>query len=174
MGTRDDGIASDMLLGALAGAAGVWAMDRVDWFNYRHEDPEARRRTRRVRPGGEDPAHVMAGMAERAVGAEISPPQHHAAGTAIHYAIGIGPGALYGALRDRVPQVGLARGALYGLGLFLLQDELGNAALGTGAAPRAYPWQAHARGLAAHLVYGVVTDAVLGALRRAVRPASRA
>ena len=167
-------IASDMLLGALAGAAGVWAMDRVDWFNYRRVDATARRRTRRVRPGGEDPAHVMAGVAERAVGAELSPSRHHAAGTAIHYAIGIGPGALYGALRDRVPRVGTARGALYGLGLFILQDELGNAALGTGADPRAYPWQAHARGLAAHLVYGVVTDAVLGALRRAVRPASRA
>ena len=116
----------------------------------------------------------MAGMAERAAGAEPSPPQHHAAGTGIHYAIGIGPGALYGALRDRVPQVGAARGALYGLALFLLQDELGNAALRTGADPRAYPWQTHARGLAAHLVYGVVTDAALSALRRTVRPASRA
>lgn len=174
MGTKDNGIAMDMLLGAVAGALGVWAMDRVDWFNYRHEDPEARRRTRRVRPGGEDPAHVMARVAERAVGAEPSSAQHHAAGTAIHYAIGVGPGALYGALRGRVPAVGTARGALYGLGLFLLQDELGNAALGTGADPREYPWQAHARGLVAHLVYGVVTDTVLSVLRGGIRPAREA
>ncbi len=174
MDTSDNSVASGMLLGAVAGAVGVWAMDRVDWFNYRRVDAEARRRTQGVRPGGEDTAHVMARTAERAAGAGLPPPQHHAAGTAIHYAIGIGPGALYGALRDRLPQVVTARGALYGLGLFLLQDELGNAALGTGAYPRAYPWQAHARGLVAHLVYGVVTDAVLGALRRAVRPASRA
>ena len=25
----------DALVGALAGAAAVWVMDRVDWFNYR-------------------------------------------------------------------------------------------------------------------------------------------
>ena len=173
MSSRDDSIATDMLLGAAAGAVGVWVMDRVDWFNYRHEDPEARRRTRRVRPGGEDPAHVMARMAERGAGAEPSPSQHHAAGTAIHYAIGVGPGALYGALRDRVPAVGAARGALYGLGLFLVQDEVVNAATGLSADPREYPWQAHGRGLVAHLVYGVVTDTVLSVFQAAVRPAKR-
>ncbi len=123
MDTRNDSIVEDVLLGAVAGAAAVWVMDRVDWFNYRREDPEARRRTQQVRPGGEDPTHVMAGMAEKAVGAELSPAQHHAAGMAIHYAIGAG--ALYGAVRDRVPGVGTARGALYGLGISLTQDEIG-------------------------------------------------
>ena len=48
----DDSVAADLLKGAIAGAAGVWVMDRVDWFMFRHEDPAARRRTRRVRPGG--------------------------------------------------------------------------------------------------------------------------
>ena len=76
MDRRDDGIASDMLLGAVAGAVGVWAMDRVDWFNFRRVGTGARRQTRRVRPGGEDPAHVMAGMAERAVGAALSVSSH--------------------------------------------------------------------------------------------------
>ncbi|HEY8609865.1 MAG TPA: hypothetical protein VIL69_01080, partial [Roseomonas sp.] len=168
----DGNVAADMLLGAVAGAVGVWVMDRVDWFNYLHEDPEARRRTQQVRPGGEDPAHVMAGMVERAAGAELSPPQHHAAGMAIHYSLGIGPGALYGALRDRISAVGAGRGTLYGLGLFLLQDEMINAATGLSADQRKYPWQAHARGLIAHLVYGVVTDTVLTALQGAIRPQS--
>ena len=84
------GVAAAMLRGAVAGAAGVWVMDRVDWFNYRHEDPEARRRTQEVRPGSEDPAHVIARKAEGTVGADLSPSQHHTAGTVIHYAIGIG------------------------------------------------------------------------------------
>lgn len=159
-------ILADMALGALAGAAGVWVMDRVDWFNYRHEDPEARRRTQQVRPGGEDPAHVIATRAERMAGARLSPAQHHAAGTAIHYAIGIGPGAIYGAMKGRVPGVGADRGLLYGLALFMLQDELVNAAAGLSAHPRRYPWQAHARGLVAHLVYGFVTDATWNTLKR--------
>ncbi len=174
MDTRNDSIVEDVLLGAVAGAAAVWVMDRVDWFNYRHVDPEARRRTQQVRPGGEDPTHVMASMAEKAVGAELSPAQHHAAGMAIHYAIGIGAGALYGAVRDRVPGVGTARGALYGLGISLTQDEIGNAVLGTGADPRQYPWQAHARGLVAHLIYGVVTDTVLRTFRSAIRRTAEA
>ena len=57
------GVAGDLARGAVAGAAGVWTMDRVDWFMYRRVDAGARRRTEGVRPGGKDPAHVMAGMA---------------------------------------------------------------------------------------------------------------
>ncbi|MGK7871653.1 hypothetical protein, partial [Falsiroseomonas sp. E2-1-a20] len=117
MDRRDGDILADMALGALAGAAGVWVMDRVDWFNYRREEPETRRRTQRVRPGGEDPAHVIATTLERMAGAGLSPVQHHAAGMAIHYAIGIGPGAIYGTMKGRVPGVGADRGLLYGLAL---------------------------------------------------------
>jgi hypothetical protein len=153
--------------GDMAGAVGVWAMDRVDWFNYRHETPGARRRTQRVRPGGEDPAHAIAAEAEGVAGAELSPSAHHAAGTAIHDAIGIGPAAIYGAMMGRVPGVGADRGLLYGLALCLMQDELANAAAGFSADPRRYPWQAHARGLVAHLVWGVVTDTAWNALKAA-------
>lgn len=167
MRARDDGVLTDMLLGAVAGAAGVWAMDRVDWFNYRHEDPQARRRTRSVRPGGQDPAHVLARRVEGMAGTDPSPARHHLAGQAIHYAIGIGPAAIYGVMKGRVAGIGADRGLLYGLALFLIQDELANAATGLAADPRRYPWQAHARGLVAHLVYGLVTDAVWNALKRA-------
>ena len=36
--------------------------------------------------------------------------------------------------------------------------------MGTAAPPQRYPWQAHARGLISHLVFGVVTEAILSAL----------
>lgn len=163
------GSGSELAAGALAGALGVWVMDRVDWFNFRHEDPQARRRTRLVRPGGEDPGHVAASALERAVGVELSPARHEAAGNAIHYAIGIAPAALYGLLRHRVPGLSAGRGTLFGLGLFLLQDEGINAITGLSADPRSYPWQAHARGLVAHLVFGLAVDSVLRALARRTR-----
>lgn len=156
----------DALKGAVAGGIGVWVMDQVDWYMYNHEDPEARRRTQEVRPGGLDPAHIIANRMAGAFGMELSPKQPHPAGVAIHYSLGIGPGALYGALHDRVPALGVGRGALFGLGLFLMQDEALNAATGLSASPRRYPWQAHARGLVAHIVYGVVTDTLLRLLRR--------
>lgn len=168
-GTRPkerDSLLADMLTGVAAGAIGVWVMDQVDWYMYDHEDPEARRRTQEVRPGGGlDPAHVIANKVAGAVGAELSPRQPNPAGIAAHYWLGIGPAALYGALQDRIPAVGAGRGTLYGLGLFLVQDEFLNAAIGLSARPNQYPWQAHARGFVSHLVFGIVTDTVLRVLK---------
>jgi hypothetical protein len=159
-----ESLAVDMLKGALAGAAAVWVMDRVDWFNLEHEDPEARRQTQRVRPGGMDPAHVAANKAADMAGTELDPHQPHPAGIAAHYGLGIFPGALYAAMRDRAAGLGMARGPLYGMGLFLMQDEGLNAVSGLSARPGQYPWQAHARGLMAHLVYGLVLDSTLNVL----------
>ena len=152
---------ADLLKGAVAGAVGVWALDRVDWFNWNREDPQTRKRTRQVRPGGEAPAAVAARKLEDAAGVELPSAQHEAAGMAVHYTLGIGPGALYGALRHRVPAIGAARGTLFGAALFAAQDEVLNAVTGLAASPGDYPWQDHARGLVAHLVYGIVTDTVL-------------
>jgi hypothetical protein len=166
-GRRDerDSVLADTLKGAVAGGIAVWVMEQVDWYMYKHEDPAARQRTQRVRPDGMDPAHVMANKVAGAFGTDLSPRQPHPAGIAMHYMFGIAPGALYGALQDRVPGLGVGRGALFGLGMFLIQDELANAASGLSARPSQYPWQAHARGLVAHLIYGVVTDTLLRILK---------
>ena len=161
---------SGLLLGAAAGAIGVWVLDRVDWALYRSEDEATRRRTQEVRPDGLDPAHVVANKIAHAFGIPLNPPQPHPAGMAVHYAIGIAPAAAYGAFRDRLPELGGARGALFGLGLFLMQDEGLNSLLGLSARQRDYPWEDHARGLAAHLAYGMVVDAVLGAVSGRSRP----
>ena len=161
------------LKGALAGAIGVWAMDRLDWFNFTHEDSQARQRTEAVRPDGLDPAHVAAKRAAIAMGAGLHPAQPHAAGIAIHYALGIGPAAIYGALRDRLPVNSPNQDYLYGMGLglalFLVQDEGLNQAMGLSGKQKDYPWQAHARGLASHLTLGLVTNLVLNLLN-APRP----
>ncbi len=71
---------------------------------------------------------------------------------------------LYAPLRRRIEGLDAGRGLLYGLGLFLLVDEGVVPALGLGAGPTEYPWQAHARGLVTHLVLGLVTDTVLDVL----------
>lgn len=168
---------SDGVKGAVAGAVGVWAMDRLDWYMFEHENPAARQQTLSVRPGGMDPAHVAVQRAADAVGVELSDKQLHPAGQAVHYGIGIAPAVAYGALRHRLPVQRPGQDTLYGLaygiGLFLIQDEIINTALGIAAKPRKYPWQAHARGLAAHLVLGLVTNTVLNLLQ-ASRPAPRA
>ena len=157
------------LAGAVAGAIAVWLMDRFDWYAYQHGDPAARQRTDAVRPDGMDPGHVAANKVARAFGTELEPASArahtHPAGLAVHYSLGIGPAALYGALKERMPAIGMGQGSLYGLALFLLHDEGLNAMTGLAARPRAYPWQAHARGLVAHLIYGVATDTIFGLLK---------
>jgi hypothetical protein len=167
---------NNALKGAVAGAIAVWAMDRLDWFNFEHEDQQARHRTEAVRPDGLDPAHVAAGRAAHALGGELHPAQPHPAGVAVHYALGIGPGAIYGALRERLPVSSKNQDFLYGLGLglglFLVQDEGLNQAMGLSGKQKDYPWQAHARGLAAHLVLGLATNLVLNLLK-APRPLPR-
>jgi hypothetical protein len=81
-----------------------------------------------------------------------------------HYALGVVPGALYGALRPVIPGLGAGRGLVFGLALFLVNDEFLNSALGFAGPPDAYPASSHLRGLVGHAVLGVVTDATLDVL----------
>ena len=163
------GLASKALMGAAAGAIGTFAIDRTDWAMWKHESEEARLKTNAVRPGGEPPAHVMVGRVEKKLGLNPTPEQHEIAGVAAHYSIGIAPAIVYAMVRDKLPGKGVARGLLYGFGLFLVQDEGLNTLSGLGASPRKYPWQAHARGLIAHLAYGVATELALNYMDRSVR-----
>jgi hypothetical protein len=166
-GTGNGDFVADMVKGAIAGAAAVWVMDRVGWWLWDREDPAALRQEREARTEGIDPAHVVANKVAEAAGTSLNPRQPHPAGIAVHYAIGMAPAMLYAPLRRRVRGLGAGRGLLYGLGLFLVVDEGVVPALGLGGGPTEYPWQAHARGLATHLVLGAVTDGMLEVLDRA-------
>lgn len=185
--TIGDGMPTDAMIGAAAGALGVWVLDRLDWAMWRRESPETRRQTTSARPYGEPPAHVAAHKLEEIVGADApgSPrtaerlkhmeteglwkDPHYATGTAIHYGIGIGPAAIYSAIQERIPLPGVLRGALYGLTLFISQDVILNSVSGLAGKPRQYPWQAHARGLFQHIAYGIVTDAAITFAKRQLR-----
>jgi hypothetical protein len=160
----DDNLLLDLAKGALAGAAAVWVMDRVGWALWRMEDREDIHREYMARPDGLDPAHVVANRVADALDRPLSPKQPHPAGIAVHYALGVVPAMAYAAMRRDVPEVAAGRGLLYGLGLFLLEDEGVAPLLGLASGPTAYPWQAHARGLVSHLVLGAATHAVLDLL----------
>jgi hypothetical protein len=173
---NSDKVMMNAAKGAIAGAIAVWAMDRLDWFMFEHEDQAARRQTESVRPEGMDPAHVSVNRAAEAMGTELHPKQPNAAGVAMHYALGIGPAAIYGALREKLPVKKQGQDFWYGLGLgvglFIVQDEGLNRAMGISGKQKDYPWQAHARGFIAHLTLGLVTNTVLNLLQ-ASRPVPR-
>lgn len=169
MNANKAGLVSAALMGAAAGTVAVWALDRVDWFMWRRVEPRARAQTTRVRPGGEAPSHALVSKIEQFAGLKPTERQHDMAGDIAHYAIGIAPAAGYALMREKMPGRGMARGTYFGLGMFLAQDEALNSLTGLAAKPSAYPWQAHARGLVAHIVYGVTTEFVLNAIERRAR-----
>jgi hypothetical protein len=166
-GASNRSLIADMVKGAVAGLAGVWLMDRIGWQMYLNEDPKAFRQEKAAQIEGKYVAHVAVSKMADFAGIERTPEQEYRAGKVMHYMLGLMPGAAYGALRKRVPVLGAGRGLLYGLTLFVAEDEILAPALGLASGPRAYPWQAHARGLVTHLVLGATTHATLDLLDRA-------
>ncbi len=160
-----NGLLADAALGAAAGLAATWAMGLATTYLYEHEDSGARQREDAAR-GGNSAYGNAARKAAGLLGISLSPQMTRRLGSGIHWLLGAGGGAAYGVMRRRVAGVTAGQGLAFGAGFFTLMDEGANTALRLTPPPAAFPWQAHARGLAGHLVYGVVTDTLLDAADR--------
>jgi hypothetical protein len=154
------GLLTDLVLGALAGAAATWVMDKATTFMYEYESEESKKQEEHAR-GGKAAYGVAAEKAAAIAGQELSDKQRQTYGSGIHWALGAGMGAVYAVLRRRVPWASLGFGTLYGALFWLAVDEGANTVLGLTPPPGEFPWEAHARGLGGHLVYGVATEAGL-------------
>ncbi len=153
----------DLVRGALAGAAATWVMGQATSYLYEKESKQTRNAENEAR-GDKTAYGVAAEKAAGAIGMELSDAQRKQYGSAIHWSLGAGAGAVYGALRNRVPGVDAAGGLLFGTAFWLAIDEGANYALRLTPGPAAFPWQTHARGLAGHLVFGVAAHAALNTL----------
>ena len=162
---RSTGIVGDLVKGAIAGAAATWLMNQTTTWLYEHESQAARQQENEAR-GGQSAYESAVEMAAGAAGVTLSEEQRSRAGTGLHWATGIGAGALYAVLRKRWPAAAGGRGLPFGSGFFLAIDEVMNPLLGLTPGPRAFPWQAHARGLGGHLVFGLATELALEGLDR--------
>lgn len=162
---RERSVLVDAALGALAGAAATWVMGKTTTYLYEHEDRAAREAEDAAR-GGKTAYGVAAEKLGRALGRKLTEEQRKSGGSALHWGLGMGAGALYGALRPRIPRLDAGQGTAFGTAFFLAVDEGANPGLGLTPGPGAFRWQAHARGLAGHLVFGVVADSVLDAADR--------
>lgn len=158
-------IATDLLKGALAGAAATWVMNQATTWMYEHEADAAKARENDAR--GDETAYASAAGAMAGVaGYALEKDQRAQAGQALHWIAGIGAGAFYGVARKRWPSVAGAVGLPFGAGFYLAIDEIMNPALGFTPGPTAFPWQTHARGLGGHLVFGLALEVLLGGLDR--------
>jgi hypothetical protein len=90
------------------------------------------------------------------------------AGAAAHYAMGVSSGAIYGAVAEFMPLATVCEGTGFGAAVWLVADEGVVPALGLSRAPDAYPASIHVYSIASHLVYGLTTELVRRAVRRAL------
>lgn len=152
------GVMRDAFRGALAGAAAVWLMDLVTTQMLDRQSPEVTQREEAARPNGKPALINLIERLEAEYEVELSDQQRDSLVQLLHFGLGVFPGALYGALRSRVPLIGAANGLFYGLLSYAVNDEYLNSRLGLAGPFGAYPVETHWRGLVGHAVLGVATD----------------
>ena len=148
----------DAVRGAIAGAAATWCMDLITTAMLHAQAPEVTEREEAARPNGKSSVANLVDRVEVETGVLVPRSERPLVENAIHYALGIVPGAIYGVVRRWVPLARLGRGLAYGLLLFAANDEYANTRLGLAAQPSAYPPETHIRGFAGHAVLGVATE----------------
>jgi hypothetical protein len=159
----------DALIGAASGLAASWLMDQAQARVISGAGSEATRQREKQAQGDLEPATVRA--AERAAalaGRSLSERQKGAAGEAIHYGTGAAFGAIFGVLAARMSAPAIVAGALFGVAVWLLNDETLVPTLGLSKKPWEYPASTHAKALASHLVFGTATGTGFGLLHAAV------
>ena len=163
--TRRHTIGEDLVKGAIAGAVATYVMGRITTFMYDREDRRARKQEDEARGGGTSYGTAAEKGAEL-VGRRLTPKEREQAGSAIHWALGIGAGAGYAVVRRRLAFLGSTVGTAFGTAFWGFVDEGVVPVLGLTPGPLAFPWQTHARGLVGHLTFGTVTDGTLRVLDR--------
>src|SRR5687767_10754731 len=142
----------DAIRGALAGGAATWVMDQVTTAMLSAQDPAVTAQEEAARPDGKGAVENLVDRASGTFGIALGEEQRDVAMQAVHFGLGVLPGALFGVLRHRVPLVGWGGGLAYGALLWALNDEYANTRLGLAAPPEAYPSETHLRGLVGHRV----------------------
>ena len=171
-----------MLKGLVAGLVGglvaSWAMNGFQALTSKLADEIERAQgeqgKKKSESGGEqkegDDATVKAATAisEGVFDHKLTKSEKKVAGPAVHYAFGTATGGFYGALAEVAPVVGVGAGLPFGAVFWLVADEAAVPALGLSKPPTEVPLSTHAYALASHFVYGLTTDLVRRAVRRAL------
>jgi hypothetical protein len=123
--------------------------------------------------GSDDSSDNAAVRAGNAVGEfvfdeKLTKSEKEKAGTVAHYAMGAASGAIYGAFTELTRGVSIGEGVPFGAAVWLIADEAIVPAIGLSKSAKNYPLSTHAYALASHLVYGLTTELVRKAVRRAL------
>jgi hypothetical protein len=155
---------ADATRGGVGGLVGTWLMDLVTTGLLEGQSSASKRREEAARPNGKSSVENLVDRVDASLGLGLGESQRASAAQAIHFGLGVLPGALYGVLRHRVPLLGARRGLVFGALLWAVNDEYLNSRLGLAGPFEAYPPETHWRGLVGHVVVGMTTDAMIDLL----------
>ncbi|MBV8844130.1 MAG: DUF1440 domain-containing protein [Bryobacterales bacterium] len=145
----------DVAAGALGGLAGTAAMSGFQAL-WKTKSQNGRQENN----PSDEPATVKAARAvlQTVIRHELPESKKALASNAVHYAVGALSGAAYGGIAHKLRPAGAGRGALFGVGLWALADNILVPALKLSKPLTEYPPSTHMYGLASHLVYGLAAD----------------
>jgi len=107
-------------------------------------------------------------ISKKVVDRQLTTKEKHTAGTLVHYVFGVTTGACYGVAAESFPTLTAGVGLPFGTLVWLTADEGVVPAAGLSKSSREYPLRIHAYALASHFVYGLTTELVRRAVRRAL------
>lgn len=99
---------------------------------------------------------------------ELLPRERIRGAIAMHFAVSAAAGAVYGAAAELLPESTRACGTAFGTGMWALAQEIVMPALGWSRPLGQYPLPMQLNSLGEHVAYGVATELVRGAARKAL------
>ncbi len=166
------------LAGLIGGIAGTFAMSEfqaiwsraVDGYESTSAGGRHDARDWQERSEDDNANELMAQtIASNTIGRELDRDELSIAAPAVHYAFGGVVGALYGWAAEGMPQVRTGAGSAFGTAVWVGADEIAMPLLGLEDPDNDRGFELHAQAFASHLVYGMTTELVRFAVRRALR-----
>lgn len=151
----------DAALSLVAGYAGTKAMEPVSMKLYELESDDARAREDTARPG--PPYRLAAEKITSLLGLDLDENQMAKASMALHYGLAVSWAPLYPLLRRHTRLGPVAAGLATGAAMSAIADEAMTPAFGFSASNPEYPLVTHARGIVAHLAFGLAVAATVEA-----------
>ncbi|HJU05050.1 MAG TPA: hypothetical protein VJ692_07825 [Nitrospiraceae bacterium] len=167
-------ITQDIVKGSIAGLIGIMAHAGTAQFMWdwtKRTNPEAIKREQEIEP--KDPFPILADKLGSLIGVTPTEKQERQFEQYVTVGLGAGMGALYAIAARRWPLDWLTGGITFGTLFWAIEDEAMGPAMGLAGDNTQYPMEAHIRGWAAHVAFGIVTAAVARSMgvRSGSRPA---
>jgi hypothetical protein len=163
-----------LLVGAIAGLAASWTMDRFQdvWIavfppdkSKENDNKQNHKSEGEDESNGDATVKAVSAVSEGLFGHKLTPKEKKIGGSVVHYAVGATSGMVYGIAAEFLPEVTAGFGLPYGTAFWLVVDEGAVPLLRLSKPPAEYPLSTHLYALASHLVFGGTAEGVRRLLR---------